>query len=275
MPTPAARAATTGDRPHLGASLLGHDCLRYLFYVFRWQTDPPEGRLARLFETGHREEARIIAELRAIGVDVHDRDPVTGDQYRFTALGGHMAGSFDGIIESGLLEAPKARDLLELKTSNARQFAELQRKGVAAAKPLHRIQIEVYLAAFGLERPTTCACARTPTNCTPSGWRARRGRRRPLWRGRNRSSSLAIRVTYRACPSIPAGTPAGFAAPARSATTAPRRAGIVARAPKRARSRRAVGPACTGANPWTGVASRAVARTGARGPDGPETLDPL
>jgi len=158
----AARAATTGDRPHLGASLLGHDCLRYLFYVFRWQTDPPEGRLARLFETGHREEARVIAELRAIGVDVHDRDPATGDQYRFTTLGGHIAGSCDGIIESGLLEAPKARHLLELKTSNARQFAELRRKGVAAAKPLHLTQIEVYLAAFGLERAYyLCVCKDT------------------------------------------------------------------------------------------------------------------
>ena len=58
----AAQAAHSGDRPHLGASLLGHACLRSLFYVFRWQTDPPDGRLARLFQTGHREEARLIAE---------------------------------------------------------------------------------------------------------------------------------------------------------------------------------------------------------------------
>lgn len=158
----AARAASTSDRPHLGASLLGHDCLRYLFYSFRWQCTLPDGRLARLFQTGHREEARIIAELRAIGVDVHDRDPATGEQYRFTALGGHIAGSCDGLIESGLLEAPKARHLLELKTSNARQFATLQRQGVQASKPVHVVQMEVYMAAFGLERAYyLCVCKDT------------------------------------------------------------------------------------------------------------------
>ena len=158
----AAQAARDRDRPHLGASLLGHDCLRYLFYSFRWQTDAPDGRLARLFQTGHREEVRMIAELRAIGVDVHDRDPATGEQYRFMTLGGHIAGSCDGIIEGGLPEAPKARHVLELKTSNARQFATLQRQGVLAHKPVHVVQMEVYMAAFGLERAYyLCVCKDT------------------------------------------------------------------------------------------------------------------
>ena len=158
----AAQAARDGDRPHLGASLLGHECLRYLFYSFRWQVEPPDGRVARLFQTGHREEARIIAELRAIGVDVHDRNPDSGDQFRFTALGGHIAGSADGIIEGGLSEAPKSRHLLEIKTSNSKQFSELKLKGVQAHKPLHYAQMQIYMWAFGLERAYyLCLCKDT------------------------------------------------------------------------------------------------------------------
>lgn len=130
--------------------------------MFRWQSEPPDGRLARLFQTGHREEARLIAELRAVGVDVHDRDPASGDQWRFIALGGHIAGSADGIIESGLIEAPKARHLLEIKTSNAKQFAALRQKGVRMHKPLHYAQMQLYLWAFGLERAYyLCVCKDT------------------------------------------------------------------------------------------------------------------
>lgn len=57
-----------GHRTHLGASLIGRDCKRYLWYVFRWclraKTD---GRKQRLFNRGHREEARFIEWLEGIG----------------------------------------------------------------------------------------------------------------------------------------------------------------------------------------------------------------
>ncbi|WBF77029.1 hypothetical protein PSV3_00328 [Septimatrevirus PSV34] len=58
-----------GHRRHLGASLIGDECKRKLWYIFRWcfreQTD---GRKQRLFNRGHREEARFIEWLEGIGV---------------------------------------------------------------------------------------------------------------------------------------------------------------------------------------------------------------
>ena len=62
-------------RPHLGASLIGHECDRYLWLTFRWaKLAEFEGRLLRLFDRGNREEPRIHEELRGIGVELHTMD---------------------------------------------------------------------------------------------------------------------------------------------------------------------------------------------------------
>lgn len=63
-----------GDEPrsHLGASLIGDDCQRKLWYQFRWITiSHPEPRLKRLFNRGHLEEDRFIDYLRGIGCIVN------------------------------------------------------------------------------------------------------------------------------------------------------------------------------------------------------------
>jgi len=60
-----------GPRRHLGASLIGHECNRYLWYVFRWCLhEKHDGRQQRLFNRGHREEARFIEWLEGIGFKI-------------------------------------------------------------------------------------------------------------------------------------------------------------------------------------------------------------
>ena len=48
------------EREYLGLSAMGSDCDRAIWYSFRWAVPPEghDGRMLRLFETGHREEAR-------------------------------------------------------------------------------------------------------------------------------------------------------------------------------------------------------------------------
>ena len=87
-------------RPHLGGSQIGNECSRALWYQFRHAWTPLfEGRLLRLFETGDREEDRIVSNLRAVGVKVWERDPETGKQVRFEACGGHFALSRWGRLQ--------------------------------------------------------------------------------------------------------------------------------------------------------------------------------
>ncbi|CAA2409794.1 Phage Exonuclease [Xanthomonas phage Suba] len=60
-----------GHRNHLGASLIGGDCRRKLFYIFRWvKHHIHSGRMQRLFNRGHREEERFIEWLEGIGFKV-------------------------------------------------------------------------------------------------------------------------------------------------------------------------------------------------------------
>lgn len=139
------------DRPYLGASVLGHECDAYLWYLFRWcvrRTFP--GRLYRLFETGDIAEQRFVYELREIGCTVHDRD-AQGDQIAVQAHAGHMSGHLDAAI-LGLPEAPKTWHVGEFKTHNNRSFRDLKAKGVAASKPMHYAQMQLYMGLTKMKR---------------------------------------------------------------------------------------------------------------------------
>ncbi len=136
---------TRRHRGYLGASELGRPCARALWYGFRSaEVVDFEGRLLRLFETGHREEARTVAELREAGYELHDRNPKTRRQFAISAFGGHFRGHLDGLIR-GLPTAPTQWCLLELKTSNKKRFDAMARRGVAAEKPEHYAQMQIYM----------------------------------------------------------------------------------------------------------------------------------
>lgn len=134
------QGAREAPRPYLGASIIGGDCERALWYGFRWACPSEEisGRKLRLFETGHREEARIIAELKAVGVEV------AGEQTGVSAVGGHFRGHMDGVV-LGLPESPKTPHVLEIKTHNEKSYADLWKKGVQKSKPVHYAQMQIYM----------------------------------------------------------------------------------------------------------------------------------
>ena len=152
------------NRPHLGASLIGAECERYLWLTFRWASPPSfEGRILRLFKRGFLEEKILEEELKGIGVSIHTHDEKSGRQFNFSALNGHFSGSCDGIA-TGIIEAPKTAHLVEIKTSNDRQFKLLERDGVEAAKPQHYAQMQVYMKAFKLDRALYIAVNKNDDN---------------------------------------------------------------------------------------------------------------
>lgn len=139
-------------RGYLGASIIGHECERYLWFCFRQANRPDwSGRMYRLFETGDHEEARFVADLRAIGCEVHDRDPDTGQQFEVSDLGGHFSGHMDSCI-LGLPEAPKTWHVGEFKTHNAKSYAKLVKEGAQKAKPMHYAQMQAYMHLTGMKR---------------------------------------------------------------------------------------------------------------------------
>lgn len=143
----------SGDwrRDHLGASLIGSSCERSLWYTFRWATNPKfSQRMLRLFETGIREEYRILDNLRKSGITVYSEDPDTKQQIHYDMFGGHYAGSLDG-IGAGFKES-KAYHVIECKTSNTKTFKSLQKNGVEKTKFEHYCQMQQYMKWSGLDR---------------------------------------------------------------------------------------------------------------------------
>jgi len=147
------RGSEAGRRDYLGASMLGSPCRRRLWVSYRGGAHF-EGRILRLFSTGDAYEARMAHELQAIGFEFG------GDQSRFEAWGGRVAGHTDGFVRFG--DLPWA--LFEAKTSNRRRYNDLTKKmrdlrqdgqpewlALEQWEPKYWTQIHVYMAAFEID----------------------------------------------------------------------------------------------------------------------------
>lgn len=139
-----------GFRSHMGASGIGKECARSIWYGFRWVTKPNfSGRILRLFNRGHLEEARFIALLLGIDCKVYQQDEY-GKQFRISHAGGHFGGSGDGVIVGLPDLAPQTPALGEFKTHGDKSFLELKKKGMRDAKFEHYVQMQVYMRKMNL-----------------------------------------------------------------------------------------------------------------------------
>lgn len=136
-------------RSHLGASLLGRDCARELWYSFHWSLSKKfEGKMIRLFNRGHLEEPRMVALLKMIGCEVWQFDE-NGAQFRVDGHRGHAGGGLDAVIR-GCPDVPNEPILGEFKTHNDASFAKLQVDGVIKSKWEHFIQMQTYMGKLKL-----------------------------------------------------------------------------------------------------------------------------
>lgn len=139
-----------GHRWHMGASIIGHECERYIWSTFRWlKAEEFNGRMYRLFERGQLEENRFVKSLSLAGINVQEYDPTTGKQYRVSAHNEHFGGSLDGIGTAGFL--------VEFKTHGERSFIDLTKHGVAHSKPQHVAQMQTYGPFYNLDYGLYCA----------------------------------------------------------------------------------------------------------------------
>ncbi len=152
----AASVEEDGMRRHLGASVIGENCMRRVWYSFRWfDKEDFDGRMLRLFACGQREEEVFTYLLRKVGATVWTHDE-KGNQFRVSAFGDHFSGSLDGVA-TGVPEIPDVPTLLEMKTHNAKSFTALKGSGVATSKPKHFKQMQVYCSLMKLTQALYCA----------------------------------------------------------------------------------------------------------------------
>lgn len=136
-------------RPYLGMSQLGGKCMRALWYYFRWVAEGEvDGRVNRIFQTGHKAEADMVRDLESIGVECWD---TLDAQDAFVCVSGHCKGHGDGKAK-GIPGAEKTIHLLEFKTANDKSFKAMEKNGVEKEKPTHYAQMILYMHFSKLTR---------------------------------------------------------------------------------------------------------------------------
>lgn len=135
------------DSAGIPVGIAGEECDRSLWYSLRWAMipEPKGGRILRRFETGSREEARLISDLQRIGVSVTNR------QQKIKLAGGHLRGKIDGRLTL-LPEAPKTEHVLECKAVNLKAMRALRLHGAKKSQPKHFAQCQLAMHALGLTR---------------------------------------------------------------------------------------------------------------------------
>jgi hypothetical protein len=140
------------QRDYLGGSRLGESCSRRLQYEYlkapKDEGAEFSGRSLRIFALGHVLEDLAIEWLRKAGFDLRVRNRL-GEQFGFSAAGGRVQGHADGVV----VAAPNGMAvpaLWECKSANAKNWRDIVKRGVRAAKPIYAAQIALYQAYLGL-----------------------------------------------------------------------------------------------------------------------------
>ena len=152
-------------RPYIGYSGLNAPCHRATWYGFRWveyRRIRPQAK--RIFERGDIEEARIVRDLKAAGMDVFhmiegEKIEATGaigeKQEEIIGVGGHVRGHPDGrvLLVPG---AEKTEHLLEIKTMKDKKFRDFLKHGIEKVHPVYWGQMHSYMGKMKLKRCLFC-----------------------------------------------------------------------------------------------------------------------
>jgi hypothetical protein len=104
-----------------------------------------EPRLARIFERGDLEEARVIADLKGKGI------PTSSQQREIVDDTGHIRGHIDGCVTE-VPGAEKTIHLLEVKTMNASRYKQYKKNGLARNFRAYWAQIHLYMGYLKISR---------------------------------------------------------------------------------------------------------------------------
>ncbi|HVI11456.1 MAG TPA: hypothetical protein VM822_01160 [Pseudolabrys sp.] len=126
-------------RGYLGASAVGHPCMRQIQYT--WLCDPAHALRTRdIFARGHFFEAQTREHFTRAGFTFAEPDRLA-----FEALDGWLRGHADGIFLNGpKIQGVKYPCLWENKCINAKGWRSLDRDGLEKTYPQYAAQVALY-----------------------------------------------------------------------------------------------------------------------------------
>jgi hypothetical protein len=146
-------AAPATERPreqYLGASILGHECLRRIQYEW-WCKAEHSAQERERFRRGDYFEERMRQHLVAAGFKFAPREA-----WAFTAVGGVLRGHCDGIIIHGP-DLPGAYVIYPLiwenKCLKATSYREIERDGLEKKHSNYLAQVALYQAYLNITNP--------------------------------------------------------------------------------------------------------------------------
>jgi hypothetical protein len=153
-------AATELPRGFLGASIVGHHCMRQV--QFDWWCRPLlSDRVRLIFDSGHFFEAEARKRLVTAGFAFAPPEAL-----EFAALGGDLRGHADGIVIAGppmpgaYLAYPA---IWECKALNAKNWRAVARDGLAKVFPRYSVQISLYQRFLAKENAALVTCVNADT----------------------------------------------------------------------------------------------------------------
>ena len=154
-----ARADGEQTRNYLGASAVGHPCLRKI--QFDWMCDPVHpARIRDIFARGHFFEQQTREHFERAGFRFAEKD-----RLEFETLDGWLRGHADGIFLSGpKIPGVTYPALWEHKAINAKGWRSLERDGLAKSYPQYAVQVALYQFHLGMGAAPavfTATCADT------------------------------------------------------------------------------------------------------------------
>ena len=159
----AVAAAAEEPRPYLGASQVGHECLRRIQFDW-WRKPEHEAKTRERFRRGDYFEERMRRHLVAAGFKCAPRDALG-----FSALNGALRGHADGIIIHGpnLPGAYLIYPLIwEHKALNASGWRAVERDGLDNKYPHYLAQVSLYQVYLNKTNPALF----TITNADTCEW---------------------------------------------------------------------------------------------------------
>lgn len=132
-------------RTYLGASVLGTECARQIWYYINDPKDVEDPVTLRKFKVGHYLEPMLVELFKNAGYKLF----CTGDD-QIGFEDGKIAGHADGVI-LGIDGDEETPYLLEFKTANSFYFKEFQKKGISANEK-YLGQVQIYMNKFKLKK---------------------------------------------------------------------------------------------------------------------------
>lgn len=132
-------------RCYIGASNVGNPCHAFLQYSLRgYPQNLPPPAVMRIFALGHYLEEVVVEDLKMAGVYVQEVNPKTGKQWTYTALGGHLRGHADGVINNG-----ESMQILEIKSMNEKKWRTFKNLGIEKSHPIYYDQMQLLMGLSG------------------------------------------------------------------------------------------------------------------------------